>query len=633
VRKRLGVQLVLAVALPGILILGAMIALVLRAHREALIGQMHRAADQLGETIRTATREDMLENRRDRLRRQIEALGRQPGIQAVRVYNKEGTIVFASDPVEVGRAVDKAAGACFACHAEQRPLERPPTSARVRIFSAPGGGRLLGIIHPIHNEPDCWTAACHAHGRSDKVLGVLDVTVSLAQVDRDLSRTERRMAGFALAAIAAGALILGAFIRRLVLVPVETLAAATRRVAEGDLTATVPVRSGNELGDLARAFNEMTVRLAEAQRQLAQSDKLASVGRLAAGVAHEINNPLTGVLTYASFLLSRAGPEQKEDLEVIVRETKRCREIVRGLLDFARPAPPRRGPTDVNEVARRAARILMNQLALNRVGFVLDLAEGLPELLADANQLQQVVVNLLVNAADAVGEEGGTIRLATRLARLPAWGHRPIRSARCPKGCDLLDPLVRIGGLPSLRVLRRCQGRESAFHLDPTYGRFVHRAEIACEEGVVADFSCPRCRTSLARSGVSCGRCGAPVFALETEGEGSILWCRRNGCHWSRWDAAESRGEEPVIEIAVEDTGRGISSSDLPHVFEPFFTTKGPRGTGLGLSISWGIVQAHGGTIEVASEEGKGSRFTVRLPVADAPMAVPAEMARTSRGG
>lgn len=623
-RWRLGTQVVLGVALTSVLTLGAMIAFVLRAHRAALTEELHRVADQLSETIKTATRNDMLENRRDRLRRQIEALGRQEGIQSVRVYNKEGRIVFASDPAEAGRAVDKRAEACYACHAEDRPLERLPTPARFRIFRGPDGDRLLGIINPVQNEPSCWTASCHAHDRRDTVLGVLDVTVSLAQVDRNIRWSQRRMAALAAVAIAASAFILWWLIRRLVLKPVRALAAGTRRVAEGDLTATVPVAARNELGELARSFNEMTVRLAEAQRQLAQADKLASVGRLAAGVAHEINNPLTGVLTYASFLLSRAGPEQKEDLEVIVRETKRCREIVRGLLEFARPAPPRRVLTDLNEVARRAARILMNQLALNRVSLALDLAQDLPPVPADANQIQQVLVNLLVNAADAIGEEGGTIRVSTRLVRLPPWGNRPIRSARCPKGCDLLDPASRIGGLPSIRVVRTCAGQEAAYHLDPTYGRFNHRAGAPCEEGVLASFECPRCRSGLGVQDARCDNCGAPAFAVATAEGGRVLWCTRNGCHWSRWDAAEAAGEEPSVEISVEDTGRGIPASDLPHVFEPFFTTKGPRGTGLGLSISWGIVNAHGGTIEASSEEGKGSRFTVRLPAGAAAAATPA---------
>ena len=216
------------------------------------------------------------------------------------------------------------------------------------------------------------------------------------------------------------------------------------------------------------------------------------MGRLAAGVAHEINNPLTGVLTYSSLLLKRApnDSELRSDLEVVVRETKRCREIVKGLLDFARQSPPHRQPTDLNEVVRRAVAIVTNQLALDRVSLSLDLAQDLPQLAADGNQLQQVVVNLLVNAADAI-EHGGTIRIATR--------------------------------------------RASA---------------------------------------------------------------------------------QEAIEVVVEDSGRGIAGEHLPHIFEPFFSTKGTRGTGLGLAVTWGIVEGHGGTIDVASRVGEGSRFTVRLPLA-----------------
>jgi two-component system NtrC family sensor kinase len=265
-------------------------------------------------------------------------------------------------------------------------------------------------------------------------------------------------------------------------------------VAAGDLATVIPVTASHELGDLARAFNSMTQSLADARRQVTQADKLASVGRLAAGVAHEINNPLTGVLTYASFLAKRAetDPETRQDLEVIVRETKRCREIVRGLLDFARQAPPLRRPTDLNVVVRRTLAVLQNQLSLKRVSAVLDLAEDLPQVAADQNQLQQVVLNLVLNAADATGESGGTIRVTTR-------------------------------------------------------------------------------------------------------------------------------GEESSVELAVEDEGCGIRREHLPHLFEPFFSTKGTGGTGLGLAVIWGIVQGHGGTIDVKSEEGKGARFTVRLPHEPAP--------------
>ena len=509
-RTRIGTQLILGAGLVTALTIGLLAVLILRAHEAALVAELKSGADQLSETIKNSTHYDMLENRRDSLQRQIANLGGQDGIDAVRVFNKEGRIVFSSDAAEIGRTVDKHAEACYVCHASGRPLEKPSTLARSRIFSAAGGHRVLGIINPIQNQPGC-SADCHAHGPSDRVLGVLDVTLSLAGVDQSIAGGRWRMVGLAAAAILASGAILWWLNRRLVLRPVEALSEGTRRVAAGDLATPIRVTARHELGDLARAFNEMTVRLADAQRQLTHADRLASIGRLAAGVAHEINNPLTGVLTNASFQLKRA-PENSElrrDLEVVVRETKRCREIVRGLLDFARQTPPSRQAVDLNEVVQRALKITRQSLALHHVRLDLELAPDPPEAPADANQIQQVVVNLLVNARDAVAD-GGWIRVETRSA---------------------------------------------------------------------------------------------------------------------------TAHERTFAEIVVEDGGCGIAPADLPHVFEPFFTTKGTHGTGLGLAVTWGIVQAHGGTIDVKSEEGKGSRFTVRLPLPAASVlahagAVPAEERR-----
>jgi two-component system NtrC family sensor kinase len=200
-----------------------------------------------------------------------------------------------------------------------------------------------------------------------------------------------------------------------VLKPVEQIVAATKHVASGDLNYTVALNKNDEIGELAKSFNNMTRQLAETQRQLYQSDKLASVGRLAAGVAHEINNPLTGVLTYSSYLLKRADkqPEIKDDLEVIVRETKRCREIVKGLLDFARQSPPEKRRSDINEVVNRSVRILQNQLKSRHIKLEQNLAPDLPLVNVDVDQMQQVLVNLLLNANDAMAETGGTLTLAT----------------------------------------------------------------------------------------------------------------------------------------------------------------------------------------------------------------------------
>jgi two-component system NtrC family sensor kinase len=617
VRSRIGVLAILGVSLVTALVIGVMSVVLVGAHRRALLAQLTRGADQLSETIRSSTYWDMLENRRESLHREIVTLGRQQGIEKVRLFNATGTIMFSSAESEIGHSLDKNAEACYACHAAGHPLQKLSTGQRARIYRAPDGHRVLGMIRSIDNEPGCWNAACHAHSRGESVLGVLDVNLSLADADRQVAHDQRQLVLLAVLAILASSLLLAWFSDRLVFRPVAALIAGTRKVAEGDLHTTLRVNARNELGDLAGSFNEMIKRLAEARRQLTQADKLASVGRLAAGVAHEINNPLTGVLTYASFLQKRLqnDPEVAQDLEVIVRETKRCREIVRGLLDFARQTPPQRRSADLNEVVRRGVAVVINQLRLDRVQLDFDLAHDLPEIPADANQLQQVAVNLILNAADAIGGEGGTIHVRTATLDLPPRGTAVIRSASCPRGCDLVDPSVRIGRHAGIRVLRRHHEHDAVVHLDPVYGCVHHRASEDCDEGTLSHYLCPRCETGLELPDVRCEDCGAPAFGVLTSDGGRVEWCTRKGCHWTRWKAEEERGPQRYVELSIEDTGHGIAEEDQDHLFEPFFTTKGNRGLGLGLAVTWGIIEGHGGTIDVASEPGHGARFTVRLPV------------------
>lgn len=414
-RTRIGTRLILGAGLVSAAVIGVMAALVVRIHTAQLVAERTRSASHLSETIKESTHFDMLENRRESLHRQIRAMGSlsQDGIRKVRLFNKEGKIMFSSDQAEIGTTLDTRAEACFACHTEGRPLERLDMDARSRLFTGGDGTRVLGIISPIHNQPSCATAACHAHSPKQSVL---DVNVSMAEADHEIRRSRLTMAALAALAIVLSSLMLFWLNRRLVAKPVSALVAGTRQVAAGDLNTTIQVSGRHELGDLAAAFNDMTRRLADVQRQLTQADKPASVGRLAAGLAHEINNPLTGVLSYASLLRKRfeADPEACEDLDVVIRETKRCRLTLRELLDFARPTPPTRVQADLNEVARHAVAVVVNQPALNQVRLELDLQEDLPTAFADPYQIQQVVVNLLLNAADATGEAGGVLRLRSR---------------------------------------------------------------------------------------------------------------------------------------------------------------------------------------------------------------------------
>ena len=617
---RIGTRMMLGAGLVTSLVIGVMAVLVMRSHTDQLVFELTQSANQISETIKNTTHYDMLENRRDDLHRQIRNIGelRQEGIQKVRLFNKEGRIMFSSSHEEIGVALDKRGEACYMCHVEGRPLEKLDIQGRSRIFRTPDGSRILGIINPIRNEPSCWTAACHAHPEEQKILGVLDVNLSMDRADRQIRSSRWVLLGLAALAIVSSSLIIWWLNLKLVVGPVAALVEGTRRVAAGDLTTTIALTAKHELGDLAKAFNTMTQQISETQRQLAQADKLASVGRLAAGVAHEINNPLTGVLTYASLLAKRfhGDPQVSEDLEVIVRETKRCRGIIKELLDFARPTAPARKSTDLNEVVRHSVAVMTNQLSMNHVEMVLELGEGLPCVFAEGNQIQQVVVNLLLNAADAIGAEGGRIRIVTVAAELQPWGHSVIRHAACPKGHDLMDASIRIGGLPSVRLLEGVGVPELAVNLDPVYGRYQDLGREGIAQGVLVHYACPICSRSLQDPERLCAVCGAPTFMFLTGPGDPIYHCTRKGCHSSCWPSQDRAGAKGMVELRVEDTGTGIPAEHLPHIFEPFYSSKGTRGTGLGLAVTWGIIESHEGIIEVQSEPGRGTQFIVQLPLA-----------------
>jgi two-component system NtrC family sensor kinase len=292
---------------------------------------------------------------------------------------------------------------------------------RTRVFEI-GQQRNLGIINPIYNEKSCWQAECHAHAESQTVLGVLDVTISLADVQKELRANQVRLVLFAICAIFSISIIIWLLVQKLIGKPVSQLVEATNKVATGDLKYQIEVSTRDEIGQLRHSFNEMTLKLADAQRQLYQSDKLASLGQLAAGVAHEINNPLTGVLTYSSFLLKRLenngseqnGSEMRDDLSVIVRETKRCRDIVRGLLDFARQVPQNKTMICVKDVIEQTLAVLDNQLRLHHVKVHKSFQEDIAPIKADMNQIQQILINLIVNATDAMSDRGGELRINTK---------------------------------------------------------------------------------------------------------------------------------------------------------------------------------------------------------------------------
>ncbi|HAB51311.1 MAG: two-component sensor histidine kinase [Ignavibacteria bacterium RIFOXYB2_FULL_35_12] len=616
--KKIGFRLIFVVALTSLVIIGVYAYFNVKSQSSSSISEVERHANQLGETVISSTRFDMMLNQRDRIQQTINSIGTQPQIRDVRIINKDGEIIYSSDSININKMVDKQAESCYACHAEDKPLEHISITERTRIFRVhPDSNRLIGIITPIYNEKSCWNADCHAHPQNQKVLGVLDVSISLAEIDKAIVTREWEIVIFAIIAIIAVGLLIAFFVRHWVSNPVHDLLNATQQVSQGNLNYAIKDLGDNEIGKLGESFNNMTKKLSEARMQLFQSDKMASLGRLAAGVAHEINNPLTGVLTYSSFLLKRTkdNPELQEDLKVIVRETLRSREIVKSLLDFARQSVPKKSIADINEIIEKSIGVIEKQLSIKKIKIVKQSENNLPRITVDSNQMQQVFINLFVNASDAISKDGGTITVITKQISLSPFGVAQIKKAACPKRHSLIDNEFKIDGLPALKVKVVSNGKEGIVHLDPVYGKHRNHFDLGFDVSTEAKFVCPDCNSSIVQQDKLCPQCAAPVLSFEISGQGVYEVCSSENSNWEKWDFVDSAGLKEFIEIKISDTGCGITKDDLPKIFEPFFSTKGQKGTGLGLAVIWGIIDNHNGTITVESEEGKGTNFIIRLPL------------------
>jgi two-component system NtrC family sensor kinase len=517
-RHRLSTKLLGMVAMVSLATVAAFFFAEVSVQRH-LLSQVVAESDLLSHTIRNALHRAMLQDRRGDAYLIMQDIGREAGIEMVRMMDQDGRITFSTDRAEIGKLVDRNAEACSACHAEHEPLHRLALEDRNRVFRS-GNHRVLGIVTPLYNETSCASAACHAHPSERKVLGVIDVGVSLERLDAETAGYRART--LAAAALAAGALGLAfwLFTRRMLMRPVAALVQATRRVARDQLELEVPVTWEGELGILAASFNEMTRSLRAARReldalmqgleaqvqertaalraaqdQLVRSEKLSSLGKLSASIAHEINNPLAGILTFAKLIvrtLEQGAPDDAtrkalvRHLLLVQRETERCSAIVRNLLDFARERPLALKDVNLNHVVDEAIQLLANQIQIQGVKLERRPA-AVPMVDGDFGQLRQACVNVIMNACEAM-QRGG---------------------------------------------------------------------KLVVESAVV---------------------------------EGG------------RW-----------VELAFQDTGPGIPPDHLSKIFDPFFTTK-EKGTGLGLSVVYGIVERHGGKIDLQTEIGKGTRVAIRLP-------------------
>jgi two-component system, NtrC family, sensor kinase len=334
---------------------------------------------------------------------------------------------------------------------------------------------------------------------ANKVIGILYVGI-LEEKYTDLRQT----AVLTFLLISLGGILasigMSYVISRTITVPVKKLATASKELANGNLEIKVEKTSDDELGELADSFNTMAFALRERDERLKEftrkkfmeSERLALVGQLAANVAHELNNPLQGIVTYSHLLLEKDICDQptNQNIQKIVTQANRCRDIIRGLLDFSRQRKPDKTLSDVNSIITEGISLVENQALFQNIHIAMNLDQNLPKVVIDPSQIVRVFINLIVNAAEAM-EGSGKLTITSM--------------TDADKGC---------------------------------------------------------------------------------------------------------------IEVDVADTGPGIPEENLEKIFDPFFTTKETgHGVGLGLAISYGIIKEHKGSISVESNVGKGTTFTVRLPI------------------
>ncbi|MDT8372756.1 MAG: ATP-binding protein [Bacteroidales bacterium] len=486
--------------------------------------------NNIGAIVEGALYTSMLENDKSTLHGTLDIINTMPGIDDVNLYDQNDNLAYSSFTAETEYHSNPD---CITCHSDLNEMFAKREKSYTIIDeksdcsmnpNQPGQRHLL-IRRPILNEMSCYTASCHAHSETDEVLGSLIIRMPLKDLDNALQKSSVEFLLMAMVITAIIVLMLILFTRKKIKDPLNSIITASEAVSAGELKTRLDIRPDllDDMKMVSLAFNNMldnidnateelenwskqleykvqkkSEELSEAQNELINVERIASLGKLSASVAHEINNPLSGILIYTKLVYKQLDsqdidPEKKENmlrkLKLIETETKRCGDIVKGLLDFSQKDQDDFEERHLNELVQDTHDLMMHHIKISNITFLTDLSARSDLIYCSPNQVKQACIALLVNASEAV-TDNGEIVLRTK----------------------------------------------------------------------------------------------------NSEGD--------------------------AVRLEISDNGSGIAPEDIPHIFEPFFSTKrDARGIGLGLPIVHGIMQNHGGKIEVDSVVGRGTTITLVFPL------------------
>ncbi len=358
----------------------------------------------ISNTIERSLANAMLDGKSRDVQHILEAVGGYHNIEEVKIFSPNGVILKSSRPWKIGNDIDAVTRKWFLADRFKQPIKRRSEG-------------FFSVLFPIKNDPRCY----RCHGSLVKVNGILAVDVSMAQTQEKVRELSKTMFLWAFGITAVLAISLSWFLTRFVTNPIQDLMLTMER-AERGLEARANVTSNDDLGRLGDAFNSLLSKLESARRrveryhyeQMKRADRLASIGEMAAGIAHEIKNPLAGIAGVIQVLKKdvAADDAKRAVLEEVLSQVERMDKAVRNLLSFARPPEPKMTMADVNELINRLLDFLAPQFAKNSIIVERKLTTGLPWLTLDPDLIQQALINIALNAIQAM-PDGGKFVVAT----------------------------------------------------------------------------------------------------------------------------------------------------------------------------------------------------------------------------